>query len=77
MPAAFGPLERAHAGDVRRDGRDRQPVVDQGLEVRARAGDEDADHLVGAKTTPSIPASTRPITGSPDGGRLAAGTTAQ
>ena len=41
----FGPLEREHTGDVRGDGGDRQAVVDQSLEVRARARDEDADHL--------------------------------
>ena len=49
-PGRLGALERAHAGPVRRDGGDRQPLVDQRLQVRPLAGDEDADH------------STRPIT---------------
>ena len=42
------PLERTRPGAVRRHRDDREPVVDQRLEVRALAGDEDADH---ARTT--------------------------
>ena len=50
---------RGAAATLRGDRDDRQPRVEQRLEVRPRAGDEDADHS--AKTTPSTPASTRPI----------------
>ena len=60
---AARPLERARPGPVRRDGDDRQARVDQRLEVRPLAADEDADHA----------ASTRPITSSSPG----SGTTAQ
>ena len=60
MPAA-GPLERARVLPVRRHRPDRQPGVDQRLEVRPLAADEHADHSI------------RPITRRP----AASGTTAQ
>ena len=43
-PGLLGPLERAHAGRVARDRDDRQARVDQRLQVRPLAADEDADH---------------------------------
>ncbi len=70
------PLERVRAGHVARDARDRQAGVDQRLEVRARAGDEDADHE-SEKTTPPEPRSIRPIAVRPLPTASAAGTTAQ
>src|ERR687887_1353069 len=43
-PGGRRALERRHAGLVGRDCRNRQAGVDQRLQVRAPAGDEDADH---------------------------------
>ena len=44
MPARSARSSAAHARLVRRDGDDRQSRVDQRLQVRAFARDEDADH---------------------------------
>ncbi len=59
----LGTLEGVGPGNVARHGDDRQLCVEQGLEIRPRARDENADQS--AKATPSTPASTRPITASP------------
>ena len=56
MPAARARSRRRCVAPVRRDGGDRQAVVDQRLQVRAVPGDEDADHAI------------RPITSSPGSG---------
>ena len=59
----FGPLERARIRPRGGDGVDGQPRVEERLEIRALAADEDADH----------PATILPITSSSPG----SGTTAQ
>src|SRR5436190_6691454 len=50
-------LERADAGLVRRDACDRESRVDEGLEIRSLAADEDADHESSPITSDSVGAS--------------------
>ena len=54
MRRGLGPLEGADAGAIRGDGDDRQVRIDQRLQVRPFAADENADHA--AHSTPSIAA---------------------
>ena len=72
---ALGTLQGERPGDVACHRDDGQPAVEQRLEVRPRARDEDADQS--EKETPATPASTRPMTGTPAEATSPAGTIAQ